>query len=98
MTRAYELTIMYAPDLASEELKKAQDAVSGHITSLGGKVSKADTWGRKMLAYTIAKFEDAVYVVYFITLDASKAQELEQLVKHTPGVIRHLCVYSMQDK
>ena len=97
MTRAYELTVMYAPNLTSEELKKAQDAVSDHITSFGGKVSKADTWGRKMLAYKIEKFEDAVYVLYHITLDALKAQELEQLVKHTPGVIRHLCVSSMQD-
>jgi len=88
---------MYAPNLTSEELKKAQDAVSDHITSFGGKVSKADTWGRKMLAYKIEKFEDAVYVLYHITLDALKAQELEQLVKHTPGVIRHLCVSSMQD-
>lgn len=88
---------MYAPDLTSEELKKAQDAVSGHITSFEGKISKVDTWGRKMLAYKIAKYEDAVYVLYHITLDASKAQELEQLVKHTSGVIRHLCVLSMSD-
>lgn len=97
MTRAYELTVMFAPTLTSEELKKAQDAVSGHITSLGGKISKTDNWGRKMMAYKIGKFEDAVYVLFSMTLDSLKAQDLEQSVKHTPGVIRHLCVTADQD-
>jgi small subunit ribosomal protein S6 len=97
MTRAYELTVLFAPDLASEELKKAQDTVSGHIATLGGKVTKMDSWGRKMLSYKIGKFEDAVYVLYMVSIDAAKAQELEQLVKNTAGVIRHLCISSKQD-
>ena len=40
MKRAYELTVLYAPDLISDELKLAQDAVAGHVTTLGGKISK----------------------------------------------------------
>ncbi|HKY73859.1 MAG TPA: 30S ribosomal protein S6 [Patescibacteria group bacterium] len=97
MKRAYELTVLFAPDLTSEQLKKAQDAVTGHITTLGGKISKTDNWGRKLMAYRIQKHEDAVYVLYVFSLDAAKAQELEQLVKHTSGVIRHLCVLVEQD-
>ena len=49
MKRAYELTVLYAPDLISDELKLAQDAVAGHVTTLGGKISKNESWGRKML-------------------------------------------------
>jgi len=53
MKRAYELTVLFAPDLTSEQLKKAQDAVTGHITTLGGKISKTDNWGRKLMAYRV---------------------------------------------
>lgn len=92
MKRAYELTVLYAPDLTSDELKQAQDAVVGHVATLGGKISKNESWGRKMLAYKIKKHQDAVYVSYTIELESLKAQELENLVKHTLGVIRHLCI------
>jgi len=92
MKRAYELTVLYAPNLTSDELKQAQDAVVGHVTTLGGKISKTDAWGRKMLAYKIKKHQDAVYMLYTLELESLKAQELENLVKHTPGVIRHLCI------
>ncbi|MBI5151002.1 MAG: 30S ribosomal protein S6 [Candidatus Pacebacteria bacterium] len=97
MKRAYEFSVLFSPELTSEELKKAQDAVSGYITTAGGTISKKDELGRKFLAYKIKKHEDAVFVIYYISLDASKAQELEQLVKHTPGVIRHMCIVTEQD-
>lgn len=94
MTRSYELTVLFAPDITSDEVQKVQNKVSEHITSAGGKISKVDVWGRKPLSYRIQKREEAFFVLFFFTLDSGKTQALEQSVQLTEGVIRHLLILS----
>ncbi|HIH47432.1 TPA: 30S ribosomal protein S6 [Candidatus Woesearchaeota archaeon] len=90
--RNYELTVLYRPDLTSEELKKSQDAVASTVKSLGGDIKKIDEWGRRPMAYKIKKQQEAVYLLYHLSLDPEKSQVLEQNVIRTSGVLRHLFV------
>ena len=90
--RNYELTVLLRPDFSSDELQKAQDRVSKLLGDFGAEIQKTDAWGRKMLAYKIGKYDEAVYVFYAFTMDPSKAQAAEEGVKRADGVIRHLFV------
>ena len=92
MTRSYELTVLFAPDLTSDAVQKLQNKVSELITTAGGKISRTDVWGRKQLSYRIGKRDEANFVLFFFSLDSGKAQAFEQSVKLTEGVIRHLLI------
>ena len=92
MVKNYELMVLFSPELTSDALQKLQDKISQIITSAGGKVSKLDAWGRRPIAYKIKKYTDAVYVVYYFSLDTAKAQEAERDVQLTDGVIRHVFI------
>jgi len=96
--RNYELTVLYRPDLTSDELKKSQDAVVSAVKVLGGEVKKADEWGRKPMAYKIRKLQEAVYVLYHLSLDPKNSKVLEQNVVRTNGVLRHLFVAAEEPK
>lgn len=88
--RNYELTVLLRPDYTSDEQQKTQEKLAKLIADLGGKVEKTDNWGRKMTAYKIGKYDEAVYVFYSVSMDPAKAQAIEQAVKLTDGVIRYL--------
>lgn len=90
--RNYELTVLLRPDFSSDELQKAQDKISKTLSDLGAKVEKTESWGRKMMAYRIGKYDEAVYVFFSFSMDPAKAQAAEENVKRADGVIRHLFV------
>jgi len=90
--RNYELTVLLRPDFSSDELQKAQDKISKTLTDAGAKVEKTESWGRKMLAYAIGKYDEAVYVFFSFSMDPANAQTTEESVKRADGVIRHLFV------
>jgi|SRR3989344_3295747 len=92
MIKNYELMVLFSPELTSDALQKLQDKISHIITSAEGKVSKIDVWGRRPMAYKIKKFTDAVYSVYYFSLDTAKAQAAERDVLQTDGVIRHVFI------
>lgn len=96
MKRQYELTVLFAPDLAPDVLKKTQDTIASFINQ-HGSVEKIDQWGKKQLAYTINKKTEALYVYYEFSLEPSQVKALEDLVLHTEGVIRHLIVNALEN-
>ncbi len=92
MKKSYELTVLFSPESTSDELQKLQNTISKVVTAHGGKIEKTEVWGRKLMAYRIKKFDEAFYVVYTLSVETQKAQELEQAVKLTDGVLRHLFI------
>lgn len=92
MKKTYELVVLLNPTLTSDLLKKTQEDIVKFVTSQKGSVKKTEEWGRKVLAYPIAKHTDAMFVLYQIELDSSNAQALERLVQLNDSVIRHLLV------
>lgn len=89
--REYELAILYHPDL-EVDLTKAEERIATIIKNNQGKIKATDNWGKRKLAYPIAKLEHAVYVFYTIDLPAERAQKVEQTIKITDEVIRFLLV------
>lgn len=85
----YEVAVLYHPDLEID-LDKAANRVTKIFTDNGGKVVSEDNWGKRKLAYTIAKNEHAVYVFYTIELPAEAVRKVEATLNITDEVIRFL--------
>ena len=67
------------------------------IEGKGGKVAKVDNWGKRSLAYRIAKFREAYYVVLTLEADGAVIAELERRFRVTDNVIRYLSVRIDED-
>ncbi len=89
MTYQYEIAVLYDPQLEID-LSSAETKVQKIFTDNGGKVVKTDNWGKKRLAYPIAKHDSAVYVFYTLELPAEGVRKVETTLNITDEVIRYL--------
>lgn len=89
MKNQYEIAVLYHPDL-EVDLSKAEEKVTKIITSNGGKVTATDNWGKRKLAYTIAKQDYAVYVFYTVEMPAENVVKVEGTLNITDEVVRYL--------
>jgi small subunit ribosomal protein S6 len=91
--REYELTVIF--DLAVAEAG-GPDAAVEQVTSLvearGGKLLKADHWGRRRMAYPINHQIDGDYIVSRVELDPAAVAPLEAALGINERVYRHLVV------
>jgi len=85
----YEVAVLYHPDLEID-LDKATSRVTKIFTDNGGKVVSEDNWGKRKLAYPIARNEHAVYVFYTVELPAEAVRKVESTLNITDEVIRFL--------
>ena len=85
----YEVAVLFDPGLEID-LTKPMAKVEKIITDNGGKIVKTDNWGKKKLAYTIAKQDHAVYVFYTVEIPAESVQKVESTFNITDEVIRYL--------
>jgi small subunit ribosomal protein S6 len=90
--RDYELMYIVRPNVAEEELTGATGKVESMIKVLGGEVSERNPWGKRRLAYPIDKYEDGYYIVEKIKLDPTRTRDLEEQLRISDDVIRHILV------
>ncbi len=97
MQKTYELMVLLHPDLEID-VEAPIAKVESLIESVGGKVTKRDNWGKKRLAYRIAKQDFAIYVYFELQLDPTKVRELENTILITEEVLRHILVVHEENK
>ena len=85
----YEIAVLFDPQL-EVDLSKATAKIEKLIADNGGKITKTDNWGKKKLAYTIAKHDHAIYVFYTVELPGENLQKIESTLNITDEVIRYL--------
>ena len=85
----YEIAVLYHPGL-EVDLTKSEERVTKIITDNGGKVTATDNWGKRKLAYPIAKNEHAIYVFYTVEMPGEAVKKIESLLNITDEVIRYL--------
>jgi small subunit ribosomal protein S6 len=85
----YEVAVLYHPDLEID-LEKATSKIEKILADNKAKVVKTDNWGKRKLAYPIAKQEHAVYVFYTVEIPAGNVAKVEQTFNITDEVIRFL--------
>lgn len=91
MKSAYEIAVLYHPDLEID-IEKAEAKVVKIITDNGGEVTNKESWGKRKTAYPVKGHEHAVYVFYTADIEGSAVQKVESVLNITDEVIRFLIV------
>jgi len=89
--RHYEICFIVHPD-QSEQVPAMVERYKGIVAARNGKVHRLEDWGRRQLAYPLAKVHKAHYVLMNIECDGETLGELEHAFRFNDAVLRHLTV------
>src|SRR5947207_8133360 len=89
--RHYEIVFLVHPD-QSEQVPAMIERYKGMIAAGGGRVHRLEDWGRRQLAYPLAKVHKAHYVLMNIETDQKVLDELTGAFRFSDAVLRHLVV------
>ncbi len=89
--RHYEVVFLVHPD-QSEQVNAMIERYRNMIQATGGKIHRLEDWGRRQLAFTLAKVHKAHYVMMNIECDAPTLNELTSAFRFNDAVLRHLVV------
>jgi len=87
--RHYEIVFLVHPD-QSEQVPAMIERYRGIITADGGAVHRVEDWGRRQLAFPIAKVHKAHYVLMNIEASKKALEELTGAFRFSDAVIRNL--------
>ena len=90
--RDYELTVIFRPEIAEEEIPAEIEKVSQMISQKGGVVGEVNRWGRKRLAYPIKHCREGNYVLTPFKMDPTSALDLDKSLRTSDRILRHLLV------
>jgi small subunit ribosomal protein S6 len=89
--RHYEVVFIVHPD-QSEQVPAMIERYRTMVTAQGGRIHRLEDWGRRQLAYQMAKVHKAHYVLMNIECGNDTLSELEHAFKFNDAVLRHLIV------
>jgi small subunit ribosomal protein S6 len=97
--REYELLYIVSGALSEVDATKAVDGISNTLTKLGGKAQEEKSksvrpgfWGRRKLAYPIAKQDHGWFVISRFELAPEKVSEFEHGLRLNDQVLRTVLV------
>ena len=89
--RHYEIVFLVHPD-QSEQVPAMVERYRGIITAAGGAIHRFEDWGRRQLAFPIAKVHKAHYVLMNIECDKATLDELTGSFRFSDAVIRNMVI------
>jgi small subunit ribosomal protein S6 len=89
--RHYEICFLVHPD-QSEQVPAMLERYRALVEGSNGAIHRLEDWGRRQLAYPIAKLHKAHYILMNIECDESTLSELEGIFRFNDAVLRHLTV------
>jgi small subunit ribosomal protein S6 len=95
--RQYEVVFIVDPK-ADDEVPKLTESFSQIVTDQGGRVVKAETMGKRQLAYEILHHKDGTFVLLEIEGSGSEIAELERRMRVNDRVLRYITVRVDEDR
>ncbi|MCP5145389.1 MAG: 30S ribosomal protein S6 [Gammaproteobacteria bacterium] len=89
--RHYEVVFLVHPD-QSEQVGAMVERYRAMIQTGGGVIHRLEDWGRRQLAYPIAKVHKAHYVLMNIECDEPTLSELKSAFRFNDAVLRELVI------
>ena len=86
--RRYEVMVILDPELEERTVAPSLDAFLNVVKTDGGTVEKVDVWGRRRLAYEIAKKSEGIYAVLDISCSPAALAELDRQLNLNEAVLR----------
>ncbi len=95
--REYETTYILRPNTTNEGVAEVNTRVRGIIEGMGGKIIKIDNWGKRRLAYEVAKERKGIYLYWQYLAQPGVVEETERNLRMLDVVIRYLTVKIDED-
>ncbi|MGL4832165.1 MAG: 30S ribosomal protein S6 [Propionibacteriaceae bacterium] len=86
--RKYEIMVIINPDVDERQVTPMMEKHLQVITNAGGTVDGMDAWGKRKMAYDIAKKSEGIYVVLMLTAEPKDIQELDRLMTIDEAILR----------
>lgn len=83
----YELTFLLNEEAESRAVRELTE-------SLGGKIVKDDSWGKKTLAYPLKKTRSAYFFHWIIEIDKKLVMEFKKKLNFNEKMLRYLLLIS----
>lgn len=80
--------LILPPEADESVVSGALDRITRVVSEGGGAVGNVDRWGRRRLAFEIAKQTEGYYVVAELTADPAVITELERTLQLADEVLR----------
>ena len=90
--REYETIYILRPNTPNEGVAEVNTRIKGVIEGMGGKVIKVDNWGKRRLAYEVAKERKGIYLYWLYLAQPGVVEEAERNLRMLDNVIRYLTV------
>jgi small subunit ribosomal protein S6 len=84
--------LVFRPDAPDDRISAIIDRTTRQIATDGGQIVKVAPWGRRRLAYPIARHREGAYHIVVFEAPTTAIAELERGLLITEEVIRHLVV------
>jgi small subunit ribosomal protein S6 len=90
--REYETIYILRPNTPNDGVAEVNTRIKGVIEGMGGKVLKVDNWGKRRLAYEVAKERKGIYLYWQYLAQPGIVEEAERNLRMLDNVIRYLTV------
>jgi small subunit ribosomal protein S6 len=90
--REYETIYILRPNTPNEGVAEVNSRIKGIIENMGGKIIKVDNWGKRRLAYEVAKERKGIYLYWQYLAQPGIVEETERNLRMLDAVIRYLTV------
>ncbi|MDX9917071.1 MAG: 30S ribosomal protein S6 [Gudongella sp.] len=89
--RKYEAMVIFYPNLEEEKRNALLERLKG-IIEASGKITTADEWGMRKLAYLIDDLSEGYYVLLNFESNPEVVKEFDRIAKISEGIMRHMVV------
>ncbi|MBI2237091.1 MAG: 30S ribosomal protein S6 [Actinobacteria bacterium] len=86
--RQYEVMLILPPEADESAVGGVVDHITRIVSEGGGEVVKVDRWGRRRLAFEIARQSEGYYVVLEFKADPAALAELDRTLQLADEVLR----------
>jgi len=90
--RSYEIVVVVRADLSESDMTAQIETIKGWVTAREGSITQVDHWGRRRLAYPVARQRDGYYMLIKAELPATAPTEIERSLRLTENVLRFLVI------
>jgi small subunit ribosomal protein S6 len=96
-SREYETVYILRPNTPNEGVAEVNARIRGIIEGMGGKILKIDNWGKRRLAYEVAKERKGIYLYWQYLANPGVVEETERNLRMLDSVIRYLTIKVDED-